>query len=290
MEIVKPRWSSWSFLVYAGGLTVLAAASDFLSFLSGRYGDAAYAAWALLVLAALVAIAVSLRRTGHPVAAGVFAFGSVFAFGGFLTALWAWFGWASPGAASSPFSGFHVGGLLLELLVLAAAVKALRTFRFPLISLAVTGSAYFFFVDLVSNGGNWSAVVSIVAGLVLLGVGVGLDGGASRPYGFWVHIVAGLAIGGSLIYFWHHGTTYWALVAVASVAYIWLAGPTGRSSWAVIGTFGLLAAATYFAVEWTHASISLLGISGSQRDWVPPLVFAVTGAMLLALGFRNARR
>src|SRR4030095_9799170 len=42
----------------------------------------------------------------------------------------------------------------------------------------------------------------------------------SRPYGFWLHAVAGLTIGGGLLWFFHDGTFEWILVAVVVVAYM----------------------------------------------------------------------
>ena len=55
MEPRKPVWTSSSLLVYAGGLTVLGAALGALGYLSSRYGDAAYAAWARRSFAAIPA-------------------------------------------------------------------------------------------------------------------------------------------------------------------------------------------------------------------------------------------
>ena len=42
MDVVpKPRWTTASYLIYAGGLTVLGAALGALAYLSSQYGDAA---------------------------------------------------------------------------------------------------------------------------------------------------------------------------------------------------------------------------------------------------------
>ena len=71
MEILKPRWSSSSFLVYAGGFTIAVAASYALTYLASQYGAAAYAAWSLLVLAVLLALAL-VWRDRSALTAGVF--------------------------------------------------------------------------------------------------------------------------------------------------------------------------------------------------------------------------
>jgi hypothetical protein len=289
VEIVQPRWSSWVFLVYAGGFVVLFASSAWLQYFDSKYGNAAYAGWALLVFACLLAVAVALRRAARWIPAGVFAFVAVLALAGLIGALWTWFGWLS--FAGSSLHGFHLGRLLAELAWLVGAVVAVTLFRFPLIVAPVAGALWLLVVDFLSNGGSWTAAVSILVGLCFLGSALLLDLGSTRPYGFWLHVAAGLAIGGPVIYFWHGGSVEWALVALASVLYVWLAGLFGRSSWAVLGVVGLLIAAAHFSLEWTRVQLFFFDSgSSSVRAWVTPLVFTVTGFLIAALGLGLARR
>jgi hypothetical protein len=291
MEIVLPRWSSWAFLVYAGGFTTLGAAGGWLGYLSARHGAAAYAFWALVVYALLEGLAFALLRRGHFVTAGVFAFTAIVGFASFLAALFTWFGWLGAQNSSSGFNGFHAGQLAVELLTLAAAVSALRVFRHPLLMLPVVLVAWIFVTDVLSGGGDWSAVVTLLVGLVFFAWALGLDAGSRRPYAFWLHVAAGLTIGGALLYFWHSGTFEWILIVLAAIAYIRIAGALGRSSWAVLGTFGLLAASVHFALKWTSLSVPILGPTGhSSRAWVAPLVFTVTGLLLVLLGLMLGRR
>jgi len=293
VEIVKPTWSSWSVLVYTGGLTVLGAALAALGYLSNQYGDAAYAGWALVVLLILTALALRLRD-GQRVAAGVFAFVSVAIFLGFVDALWSWWGWSASSSGSSPFSGFHVGRLAEELLTLIAAVVAVRRFRAPLLVFWVATFGWFFVTDVLSSGGNWSAWVTFFVGVVLLVVGLTLDGGERRPYGFWVHVVSGLTVGGALLYFWHSGNWAWSLIGVSALVFVWVSVWTRRSSWAVLGAAGLLGTATHYTIMWWRHGVPFFVFgnepTGSTRGWVPPVVFAVTGFILLLLGFGVARR
>jgi hypothetical protein len=291
MDVAVPHWSSWSFLVYAGGFTVLGSALGWLTYLSATHGDAAFAGWAFVVLALLqVAARVFLHR-GQRVAAGVFAFAGVVAFAIFFGALFTWFGWLGHQGTSSTFRGFGTARLAVELLTLVAAVKMLRAFRYPLLMLPVAVVSWVFVTDLLSGGGGWSAIVTLFTGLVFFACALSADAGPRRPYGFWLHLAAGLSIGGSLLFFWHSGSVEWTLIALASLTYIRFAGSLGRSSWAVLGTLGLLFASVHFTLKWTTVAVPFLGPTGhASRAWVPPLVFAVTGLLLVALGLSLARR
>jgi hypothetical protein len=303
--VVKPRWTSASYLVYAGAFVVLGSATASVSYLAGHYGSGGLAGWALLIFAVLLAVALGLRRQGNGLAAGVFAFVAVDAFGILVGSLWSWWGWldtssgsslslGSDGAmveasSSSPFSGFDLGSLSLELLVLAAAISAARRFRHPLPVWTATVAGWVLVADVISNGGNWSAVVTLFIGLVYLAIGRSLDGGPRDAYGFWFHLTAGLLIGGTLLYWWHSGDFRWSLICVGALVYIALAYRTRRSSWAVLGSLGLAAAAAHFSTEWSHTTIDFFGDDGGiARPWAPIVVFAVLGFLLVALGL--ARR
>jgi hypothetical protein len=291
VEVIQPRWATWTFLLYAGGFTILGSALGWLAYFSSSFGNAGYAAWAIAVLAALAAAAERFKRAGHPIAAGLFAFASAVAVVALVGALWTWFGWLSYGASSS-FSGFHLSRLLAELLWIAALFVALVRFRFPLLVAQLALSIWLIVTDLISGGGDWSAVVTLLVGFCFLGVALLLDLGATRPYGFWFHVAAGLSIGGSLLYLMHGGTIEWLLIALAAVVYAGLAQVSGRSSWAVLGASGLLIAAAGLTRDWTGISVSLLGPTAGAhgRGWVPPLVFACAGILLVVLGLGATRR
>jgi hypothetical protein len=296
VQVLKPTWSSWSLLVYTGGFTVLGAAAAALSYLSGNYGDFAYVGWSLLVLAVILAVSHRLRGD-HPYASGVFAFVAVPLFVAFLGALWKWWGWSIHGG--SAFSGFHISRLAIFLLALMFARAMVHRARYPLGMVWVTAFAWLFITDLISNGGNWSAWVTIVVGLVFLIMGMTYDSGERRPYGFWFHVAAGLTIGGSLLFFWHSGNWHWSFIAIAALVFIRVAVATNRSSWALFGAAGILAAATHFTIEWWHGGLTgtlttlvpgLTAHAQTTRGWVPPLVFGITGFVLVLLGFAVNRR
>jgi hypothetical protein len=287
MDVAKPRWTTASYLVYAGGFVVLFAALGALAYLSSQYGAAAYAGWAALILVVLSGIGMAFKRRGRWVAAGIFGFASVIAWVAFVGALYAWFGWLHSASSSSPFAGFSVARLSFELLVLAAVLDNLRRFRFPLIASVGVFVGWFFVTDLISGGGNWSAVVTLFVGLAYFIAGVVSD----KPSAFWLHFAAGALIGGTFFYWGHSGDTSWSLISVASVVYILIADRTHRSSWAVFGTLGLLAAAAHFTAEWSSGTLTLSpGVIGTFRGWVPSLVYAFVGFLLVALGLYARRR
>ncbi|HYA10019.1 MAG TPA: hypothetical protein VEG24_10505, partial [Gaiellaceae bacterium] len=226
----------------------------------------------------------AFKRRDRWLAAGVFAYASVVAWAVFVGALWSWFGWLS-GSVSS-FSSFSFSRLVLELLVLAAAIDDMRRFRFPLIASITVFVGWFFVLDLLSGGGNWSAVVTLLVGFVYLLAGAASD----SPSGFWLHVAAGLLIGGSLLYWWHSSDFDWALISVVALLYVAIAYGSKRSSWAVFGTLGLLFAGSHFAGEWSHrttVSVGGFSVSSSLQGWVPALVFAFVGFLLVLLGLAS---
>jgi len=291
VEIVRPHWSSSSFLTYVGGGSVLVGAIAALAYLAGRYGAAGYASWSLLIFAVLLAIALGLRGS-DPIAGGVFAFVTVLAFVLFVAALWRWFGWIGLDTKSgSLFGGFHGGALSLELIAALAAAVVLRVFRFPLIVALVVLFSWVFVTDFISDGGDWSTIVTIGFGLVLLGIGLKVDASERRPYGFWLHFGAGLFVGEGLLQFWHSGDRRWTFVVIVGLAYIAVAAWTGRSSWSVFGYIGLLSAAGHFTVEWWLSGLPFLPRGhGAHHPWAPAIVFAVLGFVLVGLGLGVSRR
>jgi len=286
VQAAKPRWTSASFLIYLGGLLVLVSAYGSIAYLGSFSSSGALVAWALLVLAVLGAVAHGLRRAGRWLAAGIFAFATVAVFGLFVAALWSWFGWLKD-TSGGPFAGFHLDRLSLELLLIVFGASYRRSFAFPFIALITLTAGWLFVTDLVSGGGSWSVVVTLLVGLFYLATGTVSD----RPAAFWRHLLAGLLIGVALLYWWHSSDWDWALIAVASLVYVRLAAAVRRSSWAVLGAAGVIAAATHYTIGWTRTGFSLSTEDVTQpRAWVPLVVYAVVGFLFVALGLLARER
>ncbi len=303
MREIKPIWTSASFLIYTGGLTVLLGGLAALGYLASRYGSGATAGWSFLVLAVLYVIAHAFRIRGRPLAAGIFAFASVIAWAVFVVFLFEWFGWHGVNGSLSHWSWSR---LAFWLLVLAAAVDDRRRFGFPFIRLVALVVAWLFLIDLFPSGRHWTAVITLLVGLAYLAAGAGLG----EPSAFWFHLVAGLLIGGVVLYWWHTSDAQWAIVSIVAFFYVGLAYGSRRSSWAVLGTIGFFAATIHYVVGSPTALVEQavgLGSGGgssctatatgtvctssgaSISGWSPALALGLLGFWLVLLGLAGRR-
>ena len=284
---LKPIWTSSTFLVYTGGLTVLVAGLGALSYLATQFpGRGQGTAWALLILVILYVIAVVLRLLGFPIAAGIFAFASLIAWIVFVAVLFTWFGWTNGDFGS--FRHWSWARLAFELLVLFAALTDLRIFRFPFIRLITAVVAWLFVIDLISSGGNWTLTVTLIVGLFYLLVG----SVAKKPSAFWLHLVGGLLIGVPFLV-WCHTTTFdFAVIAFLSLVYVAVGQATRRSSWAVYGTIGFFIVAVHFLVGSPTGIVrdAFVGRPPDINAWSFPLAFGLLGFWLVLLGLVGRRR
>ena len=296
MDVVRPRWSSSSFLQYAGMFVILFAMIALLSWLAAEHSDGGFFGWSLLVFAVLAVVAVGFELAGERVAAGLFAFVSLIAFAVAAGAFEDLIGLVDD-ENEGLFDGFRIGILLLALVIIVAGFILLARFQFPLLVLPVALVGWFFLVDLVSGGGTWTAIVSIFVGLIFMLVGAAAD----RAYGMWIHVVAGLAIGGAFLYLWNSATWEWILIGLIALLFFLIAGGLDRSSYAVIGAIGLFLSWSYFVEKWTDAEVSnpiVEGLttpgfssdSGEPSVWGAALLYALFGLALVAIGLWLERR
>jgi len=285
VAVNRARWATGSFLCYAGALIGLVAAASWLSVVSDDHGEGAFAGWSVLFWAAAEVLAFWYLRRGRKVVAGLFGVVGLGLFALMIGAFFSWFGWLPH---DKPLGGFHVGLLALVLLVLIAAFVDIRIFRFPLFSLPIAGLGWYFVTDVLSSGGNWSAWVTLLVGLFLFVAGLGNDGGDSRPYGFWVHVVAGLTIGGALLYWWHSSDADWALIIVIGLVFMTVGSAIRRSSYAVIGTIGLVLATGHYAIGETFGLAA--DTPSAPTSWAGPVAFLCLGLFLVLVGMILWRR
>jgi hypothetical protein len=282
VDVLKPRWTSASFLLYLGMFTVLAAAAGAYTYLSLQYGDGAFVGWTVLMLVVLAALGIGFRRGGAWIAAGLFAWLTVVAVATFVGAVFTWWGWHTGGGAN-PFDGWHWSSWALAMIVIGTAAILLVLTRFPLLVIPILVLAWYVVTDFISGGGSWSAVVTLLIGLVYLGVGLVVN----RVHGFWVEAVSGVLVSAALLFWWHSSTADFALLAAFGVVFIGLGVLISRSSWAVLGALGLIGAAVHFAIDWTTGSFTF---TEPTRLWVPIVVAAVLGFLFVVLGLLAGRR
>jgi hypothetical protein len=295
VDVVRARWSSSSFLLYAGAFVVLFAAIALLDWLAADHSDGGFFGWSALVFAVVAVVALGFEAAGERVTAGLFAFVSLIMFSVWIGSFEDLIGILD--ADDGPFEGFRWGLLLFDLVVITASLILLARFRFPLLVLPAVFMSWFFLVDLVSGGGNWSAVVSIIVGFFLLLVGAGVD----RTYGFWVHFVAAFAIGGGFIYIWRGSAWEWILIGIIALIFFALAGMLDRSIYAVLGAIGLFLAWSYFVERWTDAEVAnpinegavppgFTSDGGEPSVWGAAMLYALFGLALVAVGLWLERR
>jgi hypothetical protein len=290
MGAVRAPWSSASFLHYAGALIVLVSSIALLGSLSNDYGKGAFVGWSLLVLVVVGVLAAGYERAGMRVVAGLFGFITLAVFIVFVGALELWIHLL--GANDEPISGFHIGLLILYAVAFLAGVVNIARFHFPLPVTVVAAATWFFVVDLISNGGTWSAIVSMFVGFFLLLVGAAVD----RTYGFWLHVAAGLAMGGAFLYVWHTSGWEWVLIGFIALFFFLFAAALDRSSYAVLGAIGLFLVASHFIEDWVGSSLSpfsfFFGGEGepASHPWARAILYAVFGLILVGIGFWFERR
>jgi hypothetical protein len=300
---IKPIWTSASFLVYTGGLTVLLGGLTALGYLSSRYGAAAKTGWALLILLILYGIAHSLRLRERPIAAGIFAFASVIAWAALVILAFEWWGWRGVNASLSHWSWARTIAIVL---ILAAAWDDRRRFNFPFIQVISAVVGWTLVLSLLPAGGDWTAAWAFVVGLAYF-----LAGWIRRrPSAFWLHLVGGLLIGGAIIFWAHTSDGDYAVVSVVAFLYVLVAYMTKRSSWAVLGAIGFYVATIHYIVGSPTGLVEgFFGLGGGQScvatatgqtctsfggspvsPWSPALAFGLLGFFLVLLGMLGRRR
>ena len=298
---IKPIWTSATFLVYTGGLTVLLGGLAALGYLSGRYGDGAKAAWALLILVILYVIAHALRHRGRQIAAGIFAFAAVIAWAAFVILLFRWWGWNGVDASIKHWSWSRNAALLL---ILAAAWDDRRRFAFPFIRAISAILVWVFVIQLLPAGPNLTAAITLIVGLAYLLLGAIHN----TPSAFWLHLVGGLLIGGAILFWDHTSDGNFAFVLIVALVYVAIAYATKRSSWAILGTIGFFIATIHYVIgsptalaQGFFGASSTCSVTGSGPEvctsagatispWSPALALGLLGFWLVLLGMLGRRR
>lgn len=288
---LKPVWTSSNFLQYSGMLIVVVAVAWLLSFLQDVHGTGGLVGWAALFAAVALGLALAFEQRAGPLLAGLLAVVAVIAFAAFAGAIFDALGLVDDQDGGPLSEGFDFWLIVLELIVLLAALAALRRFRFPLLALVATLAVWVVLVDILGEifggGDDAHAVAALIVGLALGAAGRSMDAGAPSPSAFWVHLVAGLSVGGAVIWFLHSEDWHWALVALVALVYVGAARVLLRSSYAVLGAIGLTAVASYFIEKWFSLTSLVPFFETPPEDvdeWGRPVVYLALGIVLVVLG------
>ncbi len=289
-EALRPRWSSATSLLYMGAFVGLFATVALLGIIGGDHGDWALVGASALATAVALGLAILLAQADRAVAAGVLVTLAVLFFAVLVGAAE-----NAIGILDADVGDYQPGSLLVEATVIGASLAALQRFRAPLLVLPIALTLWFAIADLGSIG-SWDSageVLSILVGSALIVAGVAVDRAGREPYGLWLHAVGGLALGGGVLSLVESDLA-WAFVGVLSLAYIAAAYLLDRSSYAVLGTIGILATTTYFTLD----GFSLLGsllpfgagpIEDGLDPWQVALSFVAAGLVILVLGLVGDR-
>jgi hypothetical protein len=291
-DALRPRWSSATALVYLGGAVILVATLVLLSILGGDNGDWALVGYSVLATAVAIVLALWLEQSGRAIAAGVLATLAVllFAFfvGSFEDAI---------GILDVDIGDYQPASLVLEVLTIGAAFVALRRFRAPLLVLPIVLTLWIVVVDLgsLASCDDAGEVLSILVGMALIVKAVAVDRAGREPYGLWAHIVGGLTLGGGVLALVEGGAA-WAFVGLLSLVYVAAAYYLARSSYAVLGTIGILATTTYFTLDGFSLVTGLLPFGSGEIEegsgfdpWQVALSFVVAGLVIVVLGLVEDR-
>ena len=289
-DALRPRWSSASALVYLGGFVILGATSVLLSILGEDHGDWALVGYSALAVVLALGIAQWLAQSGRAVAAGVIATLAVIFFAIFVGSIE-----NAVGILDAELGDYQAGSLIVELATIAASLVALQRFRAPLLVLPITVTLWFALIDLgsLSSGDVLGEVLLVLVGLALIVAGIAVDRAGRQPYGLWLHVVGGLSLGGGVLSL-VEGDLAWAFVGLLALAYVGAAYLLARSSYAVLGTIGILLTTTYFTLNGFSVLGAFLPFGSGEIEkgldpWQVALWFVAAGLVIVVLGLVEDR-
>jgi len=223
--------SLWIFLASVGFLLAFAAASWLL--LQEGW-------WAPGGLAAALAV-------GMVPAVGV----------GFLKLIDVW-----PENFSNPFQDFSGYAFGVALVTAAAGLVAVAVTRFSFIFAVVVGAILWASQNVVaafeSPSADDRATSALVAGSLLVILGVFLDAFGRRRDAFWFHVLGWLSVAAGLVFFTFDPggdpERGWIPMLVVGALMLIVAGPIRRATWAVYGVLGYYAPVVHYLINGLNES------------------------------------
>jgi hypothetical protein len=255
VESDRPRIDPANVLWFFGTFAIAVGVSALVSAIP----DSQNGLWRfLLALGFIVTFAAAswwLQTTAWWVPGGLAAWLAVAAFPGvavsFLQLIEVW----PEGALFDPledFSAYPFGVAIATALVGLAAWAVTRfSFVLAIVAGAILVTSQFLAPAFESSpGGETRATTALVAGVLLVVVGIFLDAFGRRRDAFWFHVLGWLSVAAGLVFFATEpsGDPERGYIPMLVVGLLMLiaAGPMGRATWAVYGVLGFYAAIVYY--------------------------------------------
>jgi hypothetical protein len=157
------------------------------------------------------------------------------------------------------FSGYTFGvALATAAVALIAFVLTRFSFIVALFVGAILTASQLLVAAFESSSSDDRATTALVAGSLLVIVGVFLDAFARRRDAFWFHVLGWLSVAGGLVFFAldPNGDPErgWIPMLIVGVLVLIVAGPIRRATWAVYGVLGYYAPLLHYLIKGLNES------------------------------------
>jgi hypothetical protein len=229
-----------------------------VSVLVSTVPDSQNGLWVFLVALAFLLgfeiASVALLRAGWWVPGGLAAALAVATFPGvcvgFLQLIDVW----PDDPSFDPFSDFSSYAFGIAIVTAIFGLAAYMLTRFPFIFFIVVSAillaSQFLVAVFESPGGEHHATTALVAGALVVIVGVFLDAFGRRRDAFWFHALGWLSVAAGLVFFATEPggdpERGWVPMLIVGLLMMVAAGPMRRATWAVYGVFGFYTAIVYY--------------------------------------------
>lgn len=248
-EAARPRFDLTHLLWYAGALIVMAAMGLFSAEAWSRYGGFTLAAiTASYAVIFAVAGSYSWHVRGLRTPGGLLIAVAVVMVPVTIAAIQDALGWWNSGSSAYRdfFPWARGSRFFMEIGTVAAAVIALRFFRFPFITMPLAVALWLLSIDLAPwlFGETWAdwqrqKILSVVVGIVVLAVAWRIDVRARGDFAFWLHLFGLLAAWGALSWMESNSELGRILYCAVNVLLLFLSVFLMRRAYAVFGALGL---------------------------------------------------
>lgn len=285
----RPRFDLPNVAYYFGALVVISAMGWFMSDAWERFGGWGIFSIALAYAGVFVAVGWALRGRGLVVPGGLLATLAVcmtpLAVYGFERATGLWVQ-ADPGEYEGFFDWIRGGWFVMEAATVAAALVALRLFRFPFLTAPLAFCLWFMSMDLTPLlfGADVSdpelfQKVSLFFGLAVLLVSYLADLllGSEEDYAFWGYLFGTFAFWGGLSLLGGGTELDWFFYGASNVGLVLLSVLLKRRVFVVFGALGVFAYTAHLADELFADSVLF------------PFALSAAGLAIIALGILYAK-